>query len=417
MNLIDMARQAGLNPKWKATTQGGEYGSACPKCVGTDRFIMQPHKPMKKCTGYYFCRKCDIHGDTIQFGIDFLNLSYKDALAYTNAYEYQSPPHHSSQSNNKVINNSTILQTPNNSWIQQAQDLLQKTHKNILQHSDIISSLEQRGLPKQAIINYQLGFLPKERTYKGTEWGLEKEKIWLPSGIIIPTIDNQQIIRLKIRQKNWSQTSDLPKYVAIPGSMAGLNIIGSKKNPVMIIVESELDAYALHHAIGDFSFIVAVGGSIKSIDSVTDTFAKNKTTLLICHDNDEAGKNMLTKWQQLYPHAKGYPTPRGKDIGEAIQQGLAIREWIINALPEKTQYALNLKWSPQAQLLIDWGIAYTEKHQHSSRSDAKLLQEILQGPNSPRARSEELLKEIKLMKQLLEDLDVKKNKPIEPKTS
>lgn len=35
MNLIDLARQAGLQPKWVASTAGDEYHSACPKFSDT----------------------------------------------------------------------------------------------------------------------------------------------------------------------------------------------------------------------------------------------------------------------------------------------------------------------------------------------------------------------------------------------
>ena len=38
---------------------------------------------------------------------------------------------------------------------------------------------------------------------------------------------------------------------------------------------------------------------------------------------------MLEKWKKFYPHAFGYPTPIGKDIGEAIEKGLDIRNWIL----------------------------------------------------------------------------------------
>ena len=96
----------------------------------------------------------------------------------------------------------------------------------------------------------------------------------------------------------------------------------------MVVVESELDAYAVDLAVHDLVCTIAVGSNIKNPDNVTDRLAKNIKLLLICHDNDLAGAKMLMKWKNLYPHAIGYPTPIGKDIGEAIQNGFNIREWL-----------------------------------------------------------------------------------------
>jgi hypothetical protein len=43
---------------------------------------------------------------------------------------------------------------------------------------------------------------------------------------------------------------------------------------------------------------------------------------------------MFDKWQSIYSHAQSYPTPVGKDIGEAIEQGFNIREWLLKAIPD-----------------------------------------------------------------------------------
>ena len=111
--------------------------------------------------------------------------------------------------------------------------------------------------------------------------------------------------------------------------MNGLSLIGSTQHKIMVVVESELDAYALHHAAHDVACVVAVGSNIKNPDYVTDYHAKKAASLLICHDNDDAGKSMLVKWKNLYKHAKSYSTPMGKDVGEAVQKGLDIRQWLL----------------------------------------------------------------------------------------
>ncbi len=80
MCLLNLIEKVGINPKWVASTNGGEYHSACPKCGGKDRFFIQPTKQMKNCVGYYQCRRCGIYGDTIQFCKDMLGIGFKDAV-------------------------------------------------------------------------------------------------------------------------------------------------------------------------------------------------------------------------------------------------------------------------------------------------------------------------------------------------
>lgn len=110
--------------------------------------------------------------------------------------------------------------------------------------------------------------------------------------------------------------------------MNGLNIVGSTKNDKILVVESELDALALHFAMPANITILAVGSCLKNPDNLSDCIAKNAKQLIICHDNDQAGKKMFKKWQRFYSHAIAYTPVIGKDVGEAIQNGLDVKQWI-----------------------------------------------------------------------------------------
>jgi DNA primase len=111
--------------------------------------------------------------------------------------------------------------------------------------------------------------------------------------------------------------------------MNGFNIVGDLSRDVMIVVESELDALALHFAAPDLLVAVSAGSNTTNPDNVTDYLAKKKPSLWICHDNDEAGLAMLSKWEKLYSHCVPRPVPVGKDVGEAIQGGFELREWLL----------------------------------------------------------------------------------------
>lgn len=395
MILLELAHEIGLTPK--RVTQGGEYHSACPACGGTDRFIIQPNKQMKNCVGSYFCRRCPVRGDSIQFAREFLNCAtFKDAVERVGATVTDA----TERIINPKISKHMIIDKPSEQWMQQAQLLVEKAHAQLLTQSDILQYLARRGLPQEAVERYKLGLLSQDEMIDGSSWGLEKD-IWLCAGVLIPTMENKSVVRLKIRSKN---TQDNSKYIAITASMPGLTIVGDKKKKVMIVVESELDAYALHHATGDFAVIIAIGGNTKTPDPQIAHMARTKT-LFICPDNDDAGKCMLEKWKTSYTHAQSYPTPKGKDIGEAIEQGFDIRSWIIEALPINVQRDLNLikrEWSAEDKALLSWVTQYISERTVTRHAYKMFEDEIALGPDSPRARTGELQAGFRLMKQLAE---------------
>lgn len=338
MTILELAQQTGLNPKWVAGTSGGVYHSPCPICGGTDRFYIQPYRQMSKCFGSYCCRQCGIYGDSIQFARQFLNLSFQEAAKEVNAIinEQSLLPLHKKFSHQRT----TVLKKPSALWITKASEHVEQSHKNLLSKTDVLQYLSSRGLPLEAVQWYKIGWSDKNTFYSRSDWGLDDQfssdgkprLLWIPKGLVIPTAQsNGEILRLKIRRADYKQDDELPKYVAISGSMNGLSVIGSTKNKIMVVIESELDAYAIDYVAHDFTVIVAVGSNIKNPDNIADKLAQNAKQLLICHDNDEAGKKMLIKWKKLYPHAQAYPTPIGKDIGEAIENGLSIREWLLKA--------------------------------------------------------------------------------------
>lgn len=80
--LVEEFTSQGLHPKRVSAIHGGEYVCPCPECGGEDRFHIWPNREAKNCTGVYWCRQCDCHGDAIQYCRDYLDLSFRDAIEY-----------------------------------------------------------------------------------------------------------------------------------------------------------------------------------------------------------------------------------------------------------------------------------------------------------------------------------------------
>ncbi|MBS0655029.1 MAG: toprim domain-containing protein [Verrucomicrobia bacterium] len=351
MTLLDLYSQhTGCEPKKVATTGAGEWHGVCPACGGKDRFRIQPNNKGKRCIGFFACRQCkqldgrDFCGDTISFCIDVMGMTPDQAYEAANAKRPEESFIKYSKGPSFVP---TAITSPTDKWKAKATSFVNWAHEQIMKKPKALSALEMRGLPIEAVQKYKIGWCDNERVERGyfeckrIDWDLPEEvndngeikPLYLPRGIVVPCLEKDgNVVRVKIRRTDWTPESEFPKYKAIPGSQNGLSIVGNTNNPVMIVVESELDAYAIDFSCGDFSFVIGVGSNSKNPDNVTHYLAKKKKTLLICRDNDDAGKSMFYKWRKLYMHACDYPTPFGKDIGEAIQEGLNIRKWLLDII-------------------------------------------------------------------------------------
>ena len=334
-SIIDLAIQAGLRPKWVASTEGGEYHSSCPVCGGKDRFRLHPLKQKQNCIGTYSCRQCLVHGDAIEFAIQYLHWPKRQAFEQVGNGTpmekklFRIPDEFKPQ----------LLIQPSDIWKFRASEFVDDAHTILLHETKRLIYLENRGISFDDVLRYKIGWSHKNHFLSRAHWGLpaelndknEPRPLWIPKGIVIPTFADGGMgspIRIKVRRSEYKEGDKLPKYVATSGSMNGMNIIGNENRPDVIIVESELDAIAIDATLGHSVCAIAVGAALKNPDILTDRIAKNARNLLICHDNDRTGKAMLIKWRKLYPKAVSFPAPKEyKDIGEAIEHGESLIKW------------------------------------------------------------------------------------------
>lgn len=434
MTLIYLAQEAGLNPKFVAQTHGGEHHCACPKCGGKDRFILQPNRPQKNCVGYYFCRQCKIFGDTIQFGKDFLNLPFNEAVLRAGGTQPERVliPYKPTEDAPHL----TTSKTASEAWLTKATEFIEQAHSNLLLQADILASLERRGIPRNAVIKYKIGWHAETQHQSG--WGTDKD-VWLPKGIVIPLMKQEKVTGIKIRRADYKEGDTLGKYIVVAGGSDGFSIYGKiKGHAVLATVESELDAIALQNAVEDTCCTIAIGGNNKNPTFLVDHLARKAPHLLVIPDNDDGGMIMTTKWLGLYPHARIHKVPFGKDVGEAVQQGLQLREWLSSAIPaaEATPILPEIPdiennsseapastvvtthveaWSLEAQVLISWFekyIAYIEMNSpqtHSSPFYTGIKQNISEGPGGDHV--ETMMQNLHTLKQTIEQAPIYKTSP------
>jgi DNA primase len=434
MTLLNLTQEAGLKPIFAAQTHGGEYHAACPKCGGTDRFRIQPNRKQKNCTGYFCCRQCSFYGDTIQFCRDVLGLTYEEAVIRAGGAKNEHVPILYAPKKKDIFRPANSKTPMNDIWHNKAITFVDSAHAKLISQPSILESLEQRGIPLDAAKQYKLGWHPENQHQ--SDWGGDKE-IWIPKGLVIPLMLQGKINGIKIRRHDFKEGDKIGKYIVIPGGSDGFSIYGkTKDHTVLVIVESELDAITLQYAGGDTFCAIAIGGNSKNPTLFVDHLAQKAQNLLLIPDNDNGGTAMITKWHQLYPHARICKVPFGKDIGEAVQQGLQLCKWLLSAINTNAQDIKTPKtatliepqpseplpstpvtsqvknWSSAAQELITWFvkyIEYTEKYSPATRSLPFYLdteQDIAAGPDGDHV--EPLLHKLRMMRQTIEEAPIYK---------
>lgn len=346
MDLIELAKEAGLSPIRVAQTYGGEYVCSCPKCGDggkgstSDRFHLWPNEATKNCMGRYWCRHCDINGDAIQFCRGILGLSYVDVCAKLKVSPGQSYKHFLTDLT-KPRTKFREATMPNSTWQAKASAFVDWCHNMLWKYPKAVDLLKKRGFNEDAIKRWKLGYCPKNFWIERSEWGLFNKsnpkggiaKLWLPKGIVIPTFFEGSIVKLKIRLTEEPKTpsASFKKYIVIPGSMNAPVMYGDSKKPILIM-ESEFDALLTFDAIGDICSVVALGGAQMKPDLQLHLELRKSPKILLSLDYDEAGLASNHYWISTYPQLIVWPVPKGKSPGEALQLGVDLKNWIERGL-------------------------------------------------------------------------------------
>lgn len=341
MKLLELAQELGLDLKKTSNSKGGEYHGACPGCrEGENRFMIWPE------LNRYWCRRCDAKGDAMQFCFDFMNMSYREAFQRMDGASCYHSQH---QFKRQVYEPFPLAHEPPKVWKEKASIFLDWAQKQLKQALTVRKELYERGFRDETIIQYKLGYVinpsvgrSKDLFRERSEWGLpceyksggEIKKLWLPSGLLIPTISGDGgVYKLKVRRHEWSPNDPLPKYVEISGSKSCPSIYGDIQNRVAIILESELDSMLIQQDAGDLCCCLALGGSTKKPDFYTDHLLRKFTLVLWCLDNDDAGRKAALWWRETYRHLRFWPVPIGKSPGDALKDhGIDLREWVLRGI-------------------------------------------------------------------------------------
>lgn len=346
MNILELTEDAGLQPKRKASTNGGEYESPCPFCKeGKDRFLIWPNRHNKNGDyegGRYSCRICGQYGNAITFLMKIHNLSYPEACARLKI----EPKERQARAPRKQVFKPPIAEDPSTLWIEKATAFVEWCHEKLMNSPNALAQILERGFNLDTVKRFKIGFNPgdlrgRDFLRKREEWGLPEQlkddgkprKLWLPLGFTIPTFNSDgRVLKSKIRRTSWKEGDKLPKYVEVSGSRQCPSVFGDASLPVGIVLESELDGMLLQQEVGDLLYSVALGGSTKPIDADTYNSLKKTQNILFLPDYDLAGAAAWLKFNKIFPSAKQILTPDEKSAGDYFKSGESLRDWILHEI-------------------------------------------------------------------------------------
>ena len=295
----------------------------------------------------FYCFGCGVGGDAAEFVMRFYNVEFPEALRRLEIENDGKKPARAPSVRPKVnkrkpaanVPAGIVYALPSDIWLEKAKKFSDWCHAQLLKNDEQMAWLSERGIDKKTAIKRRLGWNPGESDEKPCfyrhrkSWGLpdeikpngKKKMLWLPRGLVIPLIDGDAVLRLRIR-------GERPRYYVVPGSNMGLMVI-SGDHRCLVVVESELDAIMLGTVAGDLAGFVALGSSAAKPDSPAEFYLGKTSHIILALDYDTAGGKALEWWGEHYPRAKVWPPPDGKDPGEAFQTGCNLREWILAAYP------------------------------------------------------------------------------------
>lgn len=358
-----------------SSAKGGEWCSPCPVCGGDDRFRCWPAQDggaacqQAGAPGTWWCRKCNKGGDLIDL------LMYVDGLQFGAACKELHIELSGSARRLRPLRQPKpsadwtprTWEIPTEKWRKQATKMATETHARLLDSPRALEFLAGRGLPCAAVLHYRLGLLEGEDNTgtcmyrarsafdladKQNKDGTRTRKtLWIPRGISIPlwgrkpqANDNGEVHRLRIRRRTGDLRDGDVKFILLEGSgQAPMTLLPHSSAPTLttwVIVESELDAMAVHFACAGAVGVMASLTNLGKPDAAAHKLLQASPCILVALDFDppdaqgkRPGAQGWAWWHKHYPQARRWPVPVGKDPGEAFALGLDLAAWVQAALP------------------------------------------------------------------------------------
>lgn len=332
MNLLDHPILAGTMKPVTAS----EFAGPCPFCGGADRFRLWP---AEGATGRWMCRGCGRQGDGIQFLRDVEDLSYVEACKRLGTTPKAGGTGQVRRPAAWEPKPSTL---PGETWIARAGQFVDRCAATLASGGPGMEYARGRGLTARTCSALRIGWNPSDLYQDRAAWGLPPEmnpktgkprRVWLPSGLVIPTLRDGRVVAIKIRRSAWTPEDELPKYCAVSGSGKLPMVLAPGQGKPCVAVESELDAILAAQEARDIVTAIAMRTAKGKPDAEAHVFLVAAPAILVATDADKAGATAWPWWRSTYAKTKRWLVPAGKDVGDLMAEPGLVRAWIEAGLP------------------------------------------------------------------------------------
>lgn len=326
--------------KHTSGASGGEWAGPCPWCGGEDRFRVWPDHPSGAVAGRWMCRGCQRQGDGIQFLRELEGLSYVEACKRLGTTPKSTGTPHTRKPAAWEPKPSIL---PGDAWTSAAGRFVERCAAALAVGGPGLEYAAGRGLTAKTCASLKLAWNDRDRYEDRAAWGLTEEinektgrprRVWLPSGLVIPSRKDGEVVAVKIRRSGWTPEDSLPKYCAVTGSAKSPMVLGLGQGKPVVVVESELDAILVAQEARDVVAAIAMRTAKAKPDAEAHTLLLATPLILVATDADDAGATAWPWWREHYPKARRWPVPAGKDVGDCAATPGLIRAWILAGLPE-----------------------------------------------------------------------------------
>ena len=331
-------------------SSGGEYAGPCPWCGGEDRFRCWPDHPSGATGGRFLCRGCGRQGDGLAFIMELEGVGYVEACKRLGT----TPKAKTGGQTAQTKWTPKLSTLPGDAWTSAAGRLVDRCAAALAAGGPGLEYARGRGLTIKTCVALRIGWNDCDLYQDRAAWGLPEEinertgrprRVWLPSGLVISSRKDGQVVAVKIRRSGWTPEDQLPKYAAVTGSAKSPMVLGLGQGKPVVVVESELDAILVAQEARDLVAAVAMRTARAKPDAEAHTLLLAAPLILVATDADDAGATAWPWWREHYPKAVRWPVPTGKDVGDCAATPGLIRAWIEAGLP-KPEWAKDVEPVP-----------------------------------------------------------------------
>jgi len=238
-----------------------------------------------------------------------------------------------------------------NPWHDHGFPFVVRCRKNLEADRKAQDMLCELGFEKRTVRRVWLGINPEDETRDPKDWGLEPgsddqgqpKPFVLPRGLVMPSFNEAVLNRILIRPGDYSggdrdvviEGSDMnPRFLPAAG-LSGLPGLPARENAPCIQVTDELQALYLEQEVGDFCSVIALKTPGEKPDAETAKAVEAASTFLVVIFQEKFSEDEWGSWLKAYPNAIKLTLPRGNTVFEARRQGVDIRNWVMEVLPQK----------------------------------------------------------------------------------